>query len=93
MRGYTGWQREATVEDLGHIAAFLAAAVYIDDEALFAEFVHWLADVLAIRRVPPASVDLVLKHLQERLGERPRTARMLAAGRVALREEPTGPTS
>ncbi|MCA2219092.1 cobalamin B12-binding domain-containing protein [Jidongwangia harbinensis] len=84
MRGYTGWQREATVEDLGHIAAFLATAVYVDDEALFVHFVGWLTEVLAVRRVPPASVDLVLEHLQETLDDRPRTARVLAAGRAAL---------
>jgi methanogenic corrinoid protein MtbC1 len=85
MRSYSGRQRDATLEDLDHIAAFLAAAVYIDDEALFAQFVAWLADVLAVRHVPLASVDLVVEHLQEKLDHRTRTARMLAAGRTVIR--------
>jgi methanogenic corrinoid protein MtbC1 len=84
MRSYTGWQREATVEDLGHLAAFLATAVYIDDEGLFAQFVAWLADVLAVRHVPLGSVDLVVEHLQERLDDRTRTARVLTAGRTVI---------
>ncbi|GAB1691124.1 B12-binding domain-containing protein [Krasilnikovia sp. M28-CT-15] len=84
MRGYTRSQREATVEDLGHIAAFLATAVYVDDQALFAGFVDWLADLLTARHVPPVSVDLVLEHLQEALDDSPRTARMVAAGRAVL---------
>ncbi|SNY71400.1 cobalamin B12-binding domain-containing protein [Paractinoplanes atraurantiacus] len=43
MSAYTTRQREATVEDLGHIAAFLAAAVYVDDDTLFTRFLQWLA--------------------------------------------------
>ena len=84
IRSYTQSQREATVEDLGHLAAFLAAAVFVDDEAVFADFVRWLADVLAARWVPPEGVALALEHLQETLTERSRTVRMLAAGRAAL---------
>ncbi|BEL04744.1 cobalamin B12-binding domain-containing protein [Actinoplanes sichuanensis] len=84
MRGYTGRQREATADDLNHIAAFLAAAVYVDDESLFADFVSWLAGILAARKVPAAGVDLVLEHLQKTLDGRPRTARILTAGRTAL---------
>lgn len=86
MRSYTGWQREATVADLGHLTAFLAAAVYVDDEALFAQFVAWLVDLLAVRNVPPASVDLALEHLQDTLADRPRSTRMLTAGRAVLRD-------
>ncbi|GAB1639860.1 B12-binding domain-containing protein [Krasilnikovia sp. MM14-A1259] len=84
MRSYTRRQRDATVADLGHIAAFLATAVYVDDEALFARFMAWLADLLAARHVSPTSADLVVEHLQEVLHDRTRTARMLAAGRAAL---------
>jgi methanogenic corrinoid protein MtbC1 len=84
MRSYTRRQQEATVEDLNHIVAFLATAVYVDDETLFADFVGWLADILTVRQVPPAGVDLAVEHLQETLDERERTARMLAAGRAVL---------
>ncbi|XVU21248.1 cobalamin B12-binding domain-containing protein [Actinoplanes sp. CA-054009] len=84
MRAYTTRQRDATVEDLGHIAAFLAAAVYVDDEGLFARFVEWLATLLAARHVPPAGLDLVLEHLRHTLNTRPRTTRSLAAGQAAL---------
>jgi methanogenic corrinoid protein MtbC1 len=84
VRGYTDRQREATVEDLHHIAAFLAAAVFVDDEAVFADFVWWLADVLVARQVPIAGVDLVLRHLGDTLAGRARTTRMLAAGRTVL---------
>lgn len=86
MRGYSAWQRQATVDDLHHLTSFLASAVYIDDETLFARFLRWMADILAVRQVPPASVGLVVDHLQETLAGRARTARILAAGRAAIRE-------
>ncbi|MEU4161591.1 cobalamin B12-binding domain-containing protein [Actinoplanes sp. NPDC026670] len=84
MRGYTVPQRESTADDLNHIAAFLAAAVYVDDDTLFTEFVSWLAGILTTRQVPVAGVDLVLEHLQKTLDGRPRTTRILAAGRTTL---------
>jgi methanogenic corrinoid protein MtbC1 len=84
MRGYSARQREATVEDLNHMASFLAAALYVDDEELFADFIGWMTDVLTARRVPANGVDLIVEHWQESLDDRKRTARMLAAGRTAL---------
>jgi methanogenic corrinoid protein MtbC1 len=84
MPGYSARQREATAEDLNHLANFLAAALYVDDEELFSDFIEWMTTVLTARQVPAHGVDLIVEHWQESLDDRKRTARMLAAGRTAL---------
>jgi hypothetical protein len=40
-----------------HIVAFLAAALYVEDERIMGEFVGWLREVLTTRGVPAAAVD------------------------------------
>jgi hypothetical protein len=72
MRAYSGAQRDATLADLGHIVDTLAASVYIDDPALFGDFLDWLGEVLSCRRVPLHTVDAALDVFADRLRDFPR---------------------
>ncbi|MDG4758277.1 cobalamin-dependent protein [Micromonospora sp. WMMD710] len=81
-RDYTVAQLDATVSDLGHIVDFLAAALYVDDPSLFAEFVEWLVGILSSRGVPAAAADLTLEHYAGVLRDFPRAAYALALGRA-----------
>ncbi|MET7951681.1 cobalamin-dependent protein [Micromonospora sp. NPDC005324] len=83
-RAYTAAQLDATVSDLGHIADFLAAAVYVDDPSLFTEFVEWLSGILRSPGVPAGAVVLPLEHYAAALRDFPRAARALALGCAAL---------
>ncbi|GIJ48177.1 cobalamin-binding protein [Virgisporangium aliadipatigenens] len=92
MAGYSDVQLRHTVDDLGYIVDFLAAAVYVDDPELFTGFLHWLADVLDGRSVPLHTVDLSLGVYRDLLYDFPRAAAMMDAGRDALRSrEGAGP--
>lgn len=53
---YDPTQRQRTEEDVQHIVDFLGAALYVDDVALFTDFVRWLRDILVARRVPAATL-------------------------------------
>jgi methanogenic corrinoid protein MtbC1 len=77
MRTYSRAQRDATLADLGHIVDTLAASVYIDDPALFGDFLDWLGEVLSCRRVPLHTVDAALDVLADRLRDFPRAHRIL----------------
>ncbi|NJP35535.1 cobalamin B12-binding domain-containing protein [Micromonospora thermarum] len=83
-RDYTPAQLDSTVSDLGYIVDFLAAALYVDDDTLFTEFVDWLVDILANRGVPAPAVGLTLTHYAEALRDSPRAARLLDAGRKVV---------
>jgi methanogenic corrinoid protein MtbC1 len=82
MADYTPVQLDSTVSDLGYILDFLAAAVYVDDGALFTGFVDWLALILTSRGVPVATVEATLDHHRHALRDFPRAGRFLEAGRA-----------
>ncbi|BBB00156.1 hypothetical protein RVR_7094 [Actinacidiphila reveromycinica] len=84
MAAYTPQQREHTAEDLVHIVEFLAAALYCDDDELFASFITWTAGILAARRVPARSLRPALDVLAAELRDFPRSVRLLDAARRAL---------
>jgi methanogenic corrinoid protein MtbC1 len=84
LRDYTAPQRDATLDDLGHIVDFLAASVLVDDPTLFTDFIHWLALVLRSRHVPPTSVDVALAALAATLYDFPRARTTLATARAVL---------
>nr|BFE84034.1 hypothetical protein GCM10020093_066350 [Planobispora longispora] len=69
MASYDARQMETTAEDLAHYADFLAAALYVDDGALFTDFVTWTAGVLRARGVPdgavPAALDVFAGELRD----------------------------
>ncbi|MEV4624531.1 cobalamin B12-binding domain-containing protein [Asanoa sp. NPDC049573] len=76
---YSPAQIDATTADLGYIVDSLAAAVYVDDASLFAEFVGWLREVLASRGVPLHTVTLTFDVMAERLRDFPRAYAILRA--------------
>ncbi|GAA2779302.1 cobalamin B12-binding domain-containing protein [Streptomyces showdoensis] len=84
MRAYDDRQREHTAEDLAHIVDFLATALYLDDEALFSQFITWTAQILRARGVAPHSLPPALRLFAHELKDFPRAARALQRGLDAL---------
>ncbi|BCJ56642.1 cobalamin B12-binding domain-containing protein [Micromonospora endophytica] len=76
-RDYDPAQLDSTVNDLGFILDFLAAALYVDDGSLFTEFVDWLVTILDSRGVPAAAVLATLEHYADTLHDFPRAVRYL----------------
>ncbi len=64
MAGYSVRQRQRTVEDLAYMVRFAAAALYVDDDAVFVEFLAWLIELLRVRGVPREAVVAGLESLQ-----------------------------
>lgn len=70
-------------EDLGQIAEFLGAALYLDDSALFTDFVTWTCSVSSARGVPCEAVVLGLAIFRSELTRCPRARALLAEGMKA----------
>ncbi|MFF3485789.1 B12-binding domain-containing protein [Streptomyces sp. NPDC002701] len=84
LRTYSEPQRERTAEDLAHIVEFLATALYLGDEDLFAGFLTWTAGILTARGVPAHSLTPALSLLTRELKDFPRAVRVLEHGAAAL---------
>ncbi len=84
MRTYTDRQRQHTAEDLAHVVDFLATALYVEDEALFLDFLTWTRDILTARGVPVRFLVTALELLAGETGTLPRATGMLDAGRTHL---------
>jgi len=84
--GYTRRQHDATVEDLGHVADFLAAALYVADAEVFTAFVGWTARVLAARQVPPVALQIGLTLVRDQLRDYPSATAIIDAGVAEIRE-------
>ncbi|MGE2735835.1 cobalamin B12-binding domain-containing protein [Mycolicibacterium vaccae] len=84
MAGYTDLQRQHTSADVAHIVDFLGAALYTDDDALFADFISWTADILRARDVPASTLLPTLESLSGQLTEFPRARRLLDTARTGL---------
>ncbi|GIH96118.1 B12-binding domain-containing protein [Planobispora siamensis] len=80
MALYDERQMESTAEDMAHVADFLAAALYVDDVAVFTDFVTWTCGVLQARGVPPEALVRGLRVFRDQLREFPRARRLLAEG-------------
>jgi methanogenic corrinoid protein MtbC1 len=78
---YSEYQRQATLQDLGHIVDFLSASLLVDDAEMFTSFLGWLCIILESRRVPISTVDIVLEAYQRELYDYPRALKHLEAGR------------
>lgn len=85
MADYSARQLEHTAEDLGYIADFLVAALYVHDTPLFTDFVTWTCQVLVARKVPAESVLLGLRLFHDVLADCPRARTLLAEGMNAVR--------
>ncbi|MFI7540685.1 B12-binding domain-containing protein [Actinoplanes sp. NPDC049599] len=86
MSGYSQRQHDSTVEDLGHVVDFLAAALYVADDLVFTDFVGWTARVLEARRVPPVALQIGLTLIRDQLRDFPSAVAILDAGVATLRE-------
>ena len=77
---------DATAEDLGHIADFLAAALYVGAEEIFTDFTDWTADVLTSRDVPVSALRTGLCLVRDQLIDFPSATAMLdaAIGRLPV---------
>jgi methanogenic corrinoid protein MtbC1 len=84
MRAYTELQRQHTAEDIAHIVDFLGAALYVDDPALFLDFLTWTGEILRVRGVPARSLTPALELLADELRDFPRAERMLAQALTTL---------
>ncbi|MEU9833991.1 B12-binding domain-containing protein [Streptosporangium sp. NPDC048047] len=83
MAAYDPAQLEATADDLAHILDFLGAALYVDDDELFAGFVSWTAGVLGARGVPGRALSGGLRLFHGELRDFPRARRILRCGITA----------
>jgi methanogenic corrinoid protein MtbC1 len=82
---YDQQQRESTLDDLGHIVDFLAAALYVGDPRVFTDFAAWTTQVLAARDVPGVAVTTGMDILHELLGDQPRARYVLKLGMRQVR--------
>ncbi|GAA4011624.1 cobalamin-dependent protein [Allokutzneria multivorans] len=80
MANYAERQVEATIEDLGHLADFLAAAVYVQDSLLFTDFLAWMTAILDARHMPPTSLIVPMRAYWQALYDFPRARGHLEAG-------------
>ena len=85
MASYDQRQRDATADDMSHVIDFLTAALYVDDPAVFTDFVSWTAEVLAARHVPPGALVVGLEIVRDQLRDFPRARGLLEAGIAAAR--------
>jgi methanogenic corrinoid protein MtbC1 len=81
---YDATQIEATTEDMGHIADFLAAALYVGEAAIFTDFTEWTTYVLESRGVPPTALSLGLDLIRDQLVDFPTATAMLDTALRAL---------
>ncbi|AYL40172.1 cobalamin-binding protein (plasmid) [Streptomyces fungicidicus] len=77
-------RRERTAEDLAHLVDFLATALYMDDAAVFTDFLDWTAGVLSARGVPAHSLVAGLDILAGQVRDFPRGLRMVRDGAAHL---------
>lgn len=65
---------------------FLAAALYIDDPALFTEFITRAGQILTARDIPAGALLPALDLLAGQLSDFPRARRLLAAAEQAVEQ-------
>ncbi|MFC5063245.1 cobalamin B12-binding domain-containing protein [Actinomycetospora atypica] len=77
-------------DDLGHLVDFLAAAVYVDDPALLANFLRWVGTVAVPGGLTRDELAPALDDLAERLRDSPRTVALLRSADVREACTPEG---
>ncbi|WP_169951481.1 B12-binding domain-containing protein [Microbispora sp. H11081] len=70
-------------DDLGYIADYLIAAMYVHDASLFTDYVTWTCGVLLARKVPAEFVVLALSVFRDVLNDCPRAQALLSEGVAA----------
>ncbi|MDY6999366.1 MAG: cobalamin-dependent protein [Actinomycetota bacterium] len=91
LLSYSEQQRRHTIEDIAHIVEFLATTLYLDDDALFTDFIGWTADILTARSVPAASLRPALDIIATELKDFPRVQRIVTAALHTLAGTATDP--
>jgi len=77
----TAGQLERIGEDLALMVRFAAAALLVDDQTVFMDFLDWLAPLLESRRIPDTAMIAMLESLEPLVGHHsPKTARFFTAG-------------
>ena len=82
--GGDGPPGDELADDLGHLVDFLAAAVFVDDPALFDGFVSWVGSVAIPAGLRVGELGPVLAALEAALADAPRTVRLLREARGGL---------
>lgn len=77
-------------DDLGHLVDFLAAAVYVDDPGLLANFLRWVGTVAVPGGLTRSELAPALDDLAERLRDSPRTVALLRSESVREACTPEG---
>ncbi|MFH8796596.1 B12-binding domain-containing protein [Streptomyces sp. NPDC017941] len=85
LREHTGPQHQPTAEDVAHLVAFLAAALYVDDSGLFATATSWTGAVLTARHIPTESLLHALDVLRSEVRDLPRATAMIRRAAELLR--------
>ena len=78
-QNYDRAQADSTADDFGHIADFLAAALYVGEQQIFTDFTTWTATVLESRGVPPTALRAGLRLIRDQLVDFPTATAMLDA--------------
>lgn len=79
MASYDERQRDRTLEDLVYIVRHLAAAVLVNDAAVWWDFAEWQRALLTARRVPEQAFDAAVAVLRSHLDETyPQVAQLLS---------------
>ncbi|MBO3742841.1 cobalamin-dependent protein [Actinoplanes sp. NEAU-H7] len=79
---YSAAQTESTVEDMGHIVDFLAAAIYVGEQEIFTDFTEWTTGVLTARGVPPVALRTGLRLIRDQLIDFPAAVATLDAAMI-----------
>jgi methanogenic corrinoid protein MtbC1 len=77
VHDYDEQQLEATMEDFGHIADFLAASLYVGEPQIFLDFTTWTAGVLTARGVPISALTAGLRLVRDQLIDFPKATATL----------------
>ncbi|PRY33683.1 cobalamin-dependent protein [Pseudosporangium ferrugineum] len=80
VAAYDQRRLDSTLEDLGHVVDFLAAALYVGDPEVFTDFAAWTAAVLEARGVPATALVAGLRLVRDQLRDFPAATATLDAG-------------
>ncbi|MEV6350362.1 cobalamin-dependent protein [Actinoplanes sp. NPDC051851] len=83
---YGQHERDSTAEDFGHIADFLAAALYVGEPSIFLDFTEWTAGVLTARAVPVSALRAGLRVIRDQLIDFPTATAILDAAQAHLHQ-------
>lgn len=87
LRARTEPQRHQIAETLVQVVEYLATSLYVGDEVLFTDFVHWTTTVHAARGAAPGFLTPALEVLATEMRDFTRSTAMIAAARELVAAE------